>query len=75
MALSKTRHHLDRGQLRDLIGFSSSGFTRQDLWYDAERTRVLPSQHQEAIDGELAKRAAKERAKREKKKAKAAAGA
>ena len=52
-----------------------SGFTRQDLWYDAERTRVLPSQHQEAVDGELAKRAAKERAKREKKKAKAAAGA
>ena len=47
-----------------------SGFTRQDLWFDAERTRVLPSQHQEAVDAELAKRAAKERAKREKRKAK-----
>ena len=43
-----------------------SGFTRQDLWFDAERTRVLPSQHQEAVDAELAKRAAKERAKRKK---------
>ncbi|HJM44318.1 MAG TPA: hypothetical protein QF644_00025, partial [Candidatus Poseidoniaceae archaeon] len=50
-----------------------SGFTRQDLWFDAERTRVLPSQHQEAVDAELAKRAAKERARREKKRAKAEA--
>ena len=52
-----------------------SGFTRQDLWFDAERTRVLPSQHQEAVDAELAKRAAKERAKREKRAAKAKAKA
>ena len=50
-----------------------SGFTRQDLWFDATRTRVLPSQHQEAVDAELAKRAAKERARREKKRAKAEA--
>ena len=52
-----------------------SGFTRQDLWFDAERTRVLPSQHQEAVDAELAKRATKERAKREKRAAKAKAKA
>ena len=31
-----------------------SGFTRQDLWFDASRTRVLPSVHQEAVDAELA---------------------
>ena len=49
-----------------------SGFTRQDLWFDANRTRVLPSVHQEAVDGELAKRATKERDKRAKKAAKAA---
>ena len=49
-----------------------SGFTRQDLWFDASRTRVLPSVHQEAVDGELAKRATKERDKRAKKAAKAA---
>ena len=52
-----------------------SGFTRQDLWFDAERTSVLPSQHQEAVDAELAKRAAKERAKREQRAAKANAKA
>ena len=50
-----------------------SGFTRQDLWFDASRTRVLPSVHQEAVDAELAKRASKERTKRAKKAAKAAA--
>ena len=49
-----------------------SGFTRQDLWLDASRTRVLPSIHQEAVDSELAKRATKERAKRAKAAAKAA---
>ena len=43
-----------------------SGFTRQDLWFDASRTRVLPSVHQEAVDAELAKRANKERDKRAK---------
>lgn len=47
-----------------------SGFTRQDLWFDASRTRVLPSVHQEAVDEELAKRAIKERDKRAKKAAK-----
>ncbi len=52
-----------------------SGFTRQDLWFDASRTRVLPSVHQEAVDGELAKRATKERDKRAKKAAKAAKAA
>ena len=51
-----------------------SGFTRQDLWFDASRTRVLPGVHQEAVDAELAKRASKERTKRAKKAAKAAAG-
>jgi len=50
-----------------------SGFTRQDLWFDASRTRVLPGVHQEAVDAELAKRASKERTKRAKKAAKAAA--
>ena len=49
-----------------------SGFTRQDLWFDASRTRVLPSVHQEAVDEELAKRAIKERDKRAKKAAKEA---
>ena len=52
-----------------------SGFSRQDLWFDASRTRVLPSVHQEAVDGELAKRATKERDKRAKKAAKAAKSA
>jgi len=47
-----------------------SGFTRQDLWFDASRTRVLPGVHQEAVDAELAKRASKERDKRAKKAAK-----
>ena len=42
-----------------------SGFTRDDLWMDAARTRVLPVVHKEAVDRELAKRADKERAKRE----------
>ena len=49
-----------------------SGFTRQDLWMDAGRTRVLIGDHQEAVDSELAKRASKERDKRAKKAAKAA---
>ncbi|MGB1484724.1 MAG: hypothetical protein ACPG9E_01880 [Poseidonia sp.] len=49
-----------------------SGFTRQDLWFDASRTRVLPGVHQEAVDAELAKRASKERDKRAKKAAKEA---
>jgi len=52
-----------------------SGFTRQDLWFDASRTRVLPGVHQEAVDAELAKRASKERDKRAKKAAKAAKAA
>ena len=50
-----------------------SGYSRQDLWYDADRTRVLPSVHQESVDAELAKRAEKELRKREKAKAKAGA--
>jgi len=49
-----------------------SGFTRQDLWMDASRTRVLPSVHREEVDEELAKRAGKERAKRERAAKKAA---
>ena len=49
-----------------------SGFSRQDLWMDADRTRVLVGDHQEAVDSELAKRASKERDKRAKKAAKAA---
>lgn len=52
-----------------------SGFSRQELWMDADRTRVLPGVHQEAVDTELAKRATKERDKRAKKAAKAAGGA
>ena len=50
-----------------------SGYTRSDLWYDASRTRVLPSRHQDRVDEELEKRAQKERTKREKAAAKAAA--
>tara|TARA_A100001037_G_C15106473_1_gene616720 strand:+ start:170 stop:1096 length:927 start_codon:yes stop_codon:yes gene_type:complete len=50
-----------------------SGYTRQDLWYDASRTRVLPQVHQERVDAELAKRAVKEQEKRAKKAAKAKA--
>ena len=49
-----------------------SGFTRQDLWFDASRTRVLPAVHQERVDMELAKRAEKELKKRERKAARAA---
>ena len=52
-----------------------SGFTRQELWMDASRTRVLVGDHQEAVDAELAKRASKERDKRAKKAAKAAKAA
>ena len=52
-----------------------SGFTRQDLWFDASRTRVLPSVHQEVVDAELAKRANKERDKRAKKAAREAKAA
>lgn len=44
-----------------------SGYTREDLWFDASRTRVLISEQQEAVDEELALRAKKERAKRAKK--------
>ena len=51
-----------------------SGFTRQELWMDASRTRVLVGDHQEAVDAELAKRARKERDKRAKKAAKSVAG-
>ena len=43
-----------------------SGFTREDLWFEADRTRVLPIQHAEAVDRELAKRAEKARKKAEK---------
>jgi len=50
-----------------------SGFSREDLWMDAGRTRVLPSVHKERVDMELAKRAKKEKAKRERKAAKAEA--
>ena len=50
-----------------------SGFTREDLWFDADRTRVLPHEHQEAVDAELAKRASRERTKRERAAAKAEA--
>ena len=52
-----------------------SGFTREDLWFDASRTRVLPAVHQERVDMELAKRAEKELKKRERKAAKAAKAA
>ena len=40
---------------------------------DPDRTRVLPSDHKERVDMELAKRAKKEKAKRERKAAKAEA--
>ena len=50
-----------------------SGYTREDLWMDADRTRLLPSVHQERVDSELAKRAEKEKNKRAKAKAKAEA--
>ena len=50
-----------------------SDFTREGLWYDAARTRVLPQEHQEAVDAELALRATKERNKREKAAARASA--
>ena len=49
-----------------------SGFTREDLWFEADRTRVLPVQHAEAVDRELAKRANQARKKAEKAAAKAA---
>ena len=49
-----------------------SGFTREDLWFEADRTRVLPVQHAEAVDRELAKRADQARKKAAKAAAKAA---
>ena len=49
-----------------------SGYSRQDLWMDAPRTRVLPVVHQERVDAELVKRAKQERGKREKRAAKEA---
>jgi len=49
-----------------------SGFTREQLWMDADRTRVLPTVHQERVDMELAKRAQKEIDKKARKAAKAA---
>ncbi len=50
-----------------------SGFTRDDLRMDADRTRVLPAVHQERVDMELAKRAEKEKKKRARKAARAEA--
>jgi len=47
-----------------------TGYTREQLWMDASRTRLLPAVHQERVDMELAKRAEKEKIKREKKAAK-----
>ncbi|MCS5626973.1 MAG: 4Fe-4S binding protein [Candidatus Thermoplasmatota archaeon] len=48
-----------------------SGFSREELWMDADRTRVLPAVHQERVDMELAKRAQKEKERRAKKAARA----
>ena len=50
-----------------------SGFSREELWMDASRTRVLPTVHQERVDMELAKRAEKEQKKRDRKAARAEA--
>jgi len=50
-----------------------SGFSREELWMDASRTRVLPAVHQERVDMELAKRAEKEKKKRARKAARAEA--
>ena len=50
-----------------------SEFSREDLWMDASRTRVLPAVHQERVDMELAKRADKEQKKRDRKAARAEA--
>ena len=52
-----------------------TGYTREDLWMDASRTRLLPAVHQERVDMELAKRAQKEQKKRAKKAARAAKAA
>mgnify|MGYP001182613371 FL=1 len=49
-----------------------SGYSREDLWFDADRTRLLPAVHQERVDMELAKRAQKVKDKLAKKAAKAA---
>ena len=49
-----------------------TGYDRTELWFDADRTRVLPALHQERVDAELAKRAEKEQRKRAKKAEKAA---
>ena len=50
-----------------------SGFSREELWMDADRTRVLPAVHQERVDMELAKRAKKEKEKIARKAARAEA--
>jgi formate hydrogenlyase subunit 6/NADH:ubiquinone oxidoreductase subunit I len=47
-----------------------TGYSREQLWMDASRTRLLPAVHQERVDMELAKRAGKEKAKRARKAAK-----
>ncbi len=49
-----------------------SGFNREDLWFDAGRTRVLPNAHRERVDLELDKRIGQARKKAEKAAAKAA---
>ena len=49
-----------------------SGFSREDLWFEGDRNGVLPVQHAEAVDRELAKRADQERKKAEKAAARAA---
>ena len=50
-----------------------SGFSREELWMDASRTRLLPAVHQERVDMELAKRAEREEKKRSRKAARAEA--
>ena len=52
--------------------FKSVSYFDIDLWFEADRTRVLPVQHAEAVDRELAKRADQARKKIEKAAAKAA---
>ena len=49
-----------------------SAFSREELWMDADRTRVMPAVHQERVDMELAKRAQKEKEKKERRAKKAA---
>ena len=73
VAVPVKRIPMEKASFLPLKSVSMSGFTRDDLRMDADRTRVLPAVHQERVDMELAKRAEQEKKKRARKAARAEA--